>query len=158
MKQKKKVKVVVAASLAIALAGLGAYRTYVPSDADLSDQDLMMAENVLAVTETDDNSMVEIRGSVIGYCWKKDVGRSTCPTPESHGAGCEIVSITFGSTPRPLYCKGKVAMKDFKRGGFVKWKSGDGYCNSVAGHKTTTNAKPANPATYHTYGSGFYRI
>lgn len=43
--------------------------------------------------------------------------------------------MTFGSTHRALYSKGKVSMKDFKRGGFVRWKSGDGYCNSQAGHK-----------------------
>lgn len=152
MKKKKRMTIAVAASFAFVLAGLGAYRAYVPSDVDLSAQDLMVMENVLAVTETDDNAMVEIRGSVIGYCWKKDVGRSACPTTESHGAGCEIVSITFGSTPRALYSKGKVTMRDFKRGGFVRWKSGDSYCNSQAGHKTTTNVRPSNPATYHTYG------
>lgn len=151
---KKKFMIALSASAALLLAGLGICQTCMLSDSEMSDQDLLVMENVLAVTETNDNAMVEIRGAVIGYCWKKDVGRSACPTPESHGKGCEIVSVTFGSTPRALYSKGKVSMKDFKRGGFVRWKSGDGYCNSQAGHKTRTNTKPQAPATYHTYMDG----
>lgn len=50
--------------LIAALAGFGAYKTYVPSDNYTSTQDLMMAENILALTEFQnpvENGTVDVR-------------------------------------------------------------------------------------------------
>lgn len=64
---KKKTKIALAASLMLVFAGAGAYRTYVQSDATMSEQDLMVVENVLALTEFNnpvENGTVEIYTSV----------------------------------------------------------------------------------------------
>lgn len=133
---------------------LGAYAIYDKKDIEASEQQDMMMENVIALSssETDNTGMITIRGSIMGYCWKKDIGKSNCPTPKEHGKGCQLVSVTFSSTPRPLYRKGYVSKKDFAKGNFVRWKQGDDTCDPNAGHRTTTNTRPSNPATYHTYG------
>ena len=63
----KKTKIALAASLMLVFAGAGAYRTYVQSDATMSEQDLMVVENVLALTEFNnpvENGTVEIYTSV----------------------------------------------------------------------------------------------
>ena len=60
---KKKTKIALAASLMLVFAGAGAYRTYVQSDVTMSEQDLMVVENVLALTEFNnpvENGTVEI--------------------------------------------------------------------------------------------------
>lgn len=59
---KKKFMIALSASAALLLAGLGICQTCMLSDSEMSDQDLLVMENVLAVTETNDNAMVEIRG------------------------------------------------------------------------------------------------
>ena len=64
---KKKTKIALAALLMLVFAGAGAYRTYVQSDATMSEQDLMVVENVLALTEFNnpvENGTVEIYTSV----------------------------------------------------------------------------------------------
>ena len=63
---KKKTKIALAASLMLVFAGAGAYRTYVQSDVTMSEQDLMVVENVLALTEYNnpvENGTVEIVSS-----------------------------------------------------------------------------------------------
>lgn len=48
---KKKLYVSLSVSFALTMAGFGAYKAYVPSDVAMSEQDLMVVENVLAITE-----------------------------------------------------------------------------------------------------------
>lgn len=63
---KKKTKIALAALLMLVFAGAGAYRTYVQSDVAMSEQDLMVVENVLALTEYNnpvENGTVEIVSS-----------------------------------------------------------------------------------------------
>lgn len=55
---KKKFMIALSASAALLLAGLGICQTCMLSDSEMSDQDLLVMENVLAVTETNDNAMV----------------------------------------------------------------------------------------------------
>lgn len=61
---KKIYKYALGVTSVLTLAAFGAYRTYVPSDVLVSDQDLMVAENVLALTEFKnpvENGTVDVR-------------------------------------------------------------------------------------------------
>ena len=93
--KKKKMWIAVAASLAFVLAGFGAYEAYVPSDVAMSDQDLMVIENVLALTEYQnpvENGTVEIVSSTF-TCHKlaTDMSDKQTATVNVDGVDKEVV-------------------------------------------------------------------
>lgn len=69
---KKIYKYALGGTSTLMLAAVGAYMAYVPSDVTMSDQDLVVAENVLALTEFNnpvENGTVEIYDKIT-YCHK----------------------------------------------------------------------------------------
>lgn len=93
--KKKKMWIAAAASFAFVLAGFGAYEAYVPSDVTMSDQDLMVIENVLALTEFNnpvENGTVEIYTSVT-VCHKlaTDKSKTQKATVNVDGKDQEVV-------------------------------------------------------------------
>ena len=84
---KKKLYVSLSVSFALTTAGFGAYKAYVPSDAAMSEQDLMVVENVLAITE---NGRYDIP-------WKA-LGEESCTIKKVNG---DVAIVVNGVVIKP---------------------------------------------------------
>ncbi len=133
------------AVVAFAAVGLGSYRAYGSyTAANMSEEDLLITENVLALSEgnSDGSNMVHVRTYVTGYCWVPSTSSGKCDNSK-HDSSCKVTKYTYPSTPKTLWHGEYISRRDISEFnyGYEEWQEGDDKCSG-----TTTSSSDGKPA------------